>query len=77
MEPERLTLRGAGLDLAADAAGPVGGPTILFLHGSGQTRQSWRRALAEAAARGYRGIALDLRGHGDSDWSPDGRYGLR
>ncbi len=76
MEPQRLTLRGAGLDLAADAAGPADGPTILFLHGSGQTRQSWRRALAEAAARGYRGIALDLRGHGDSDWSPDGRYGL-
>jgi pimeloyl-ACP methyl ester carboxylesterase len=53
-----------------------GSPSLLFLHGSGQTRQSWRRALAEASTRGYRAIALDMRGHGDSDWSPDGAYGL-
>jgi len=73
---ERQTLRGFGLQLAADAAGPADGPTVLFLHGSGQTRQSWRRALHEAAGRGYRAVSLDLRGHGDSDWSPDGRYSL-
>lgn len=73
---ERLDFRGAGLNLAADAAGPQDADVILFLHGSGQTRQSWRRALREAAARGYRGIALDLRGHGDSDWSPDRGYSL-
>jgi pimeloyl-ACP methyl ester carboxylesterase len=48
----------------------------LFLHGSGQTRQSWGRALEEAARRGYRALSLDLRGHGDSDWSPDGQYTL-
>lgn len=73
---ERVTLRGAGVDLAADVMGPEHAPTILFMHGSGQTRQSWRGALALAAARGYRGVSLDLRGHGDSDWSPDGNYSL-
>lgn len=73
---ERLTLRGAGLDLAADATGPVDGQPLLFLHGSGQTRQSWGKALVEAARHGFRAISLDLRGHGDSDWSPDGRYDL-
>ncbi len=73
---EQMTIRGAGLDLAADAAGPAGARTVLFLHGSGQTRQSWGSALQQAARRGYRAIAPDLRGHGDSGWSPDGDYTL-
>src|ERR1700760_3352135 len=73
---ETIQLRGAGLDLAADVAGPADGPTVLFLHGSGQTRQSWGDALRAAAARGYRAYALDQRGHGDSEWSPDGAYSL-
>lgn len=73
---EPVGLRGAGVRLAADAAGPVEGPKILFAHGSGQTRQSWSEALRQAAARGYRGYALDLRGHGDSEWSPQGAYSL-
>jgi pimeloyl-ACP methyl ester carboxylesterase len=72
----RLTLPGSGIQLVADAVGAANAPTLLFLHGSGQTRQSWGRALEEAAKRGYRAISLDLRGHGDSDWSPDGKYTL-
>jgi pimeloyl-ACP methyl ester carboxylesterase len=72
----RLTIPGSGIRLAADVAGPTDAPTLIFLHGSGQTRQSWGRALEEAAKRGYRAISLDLRGHGDSDWSPDGKYTL-
>ncbi|MFC4314617.1 alpha/beta fold hydrolase [Steroidobacter flavus] len=71
-----ITLRGSNLNLAADAAGPTDAPTLLFLHGSGQTRQSWAGALAEAVQRGYRAISVDLRGHGDSEWSPDGEYSL-
>jgi pimeloyl-ACP methyl ester carboxylesterase len=73
---QRLTIPGSGLQLAADAAGAVNAPTILFLHGGGQTRQSWGTALGEAVKRGYRAVSLDLRGHGDSDWSPDGKYSL-
>lgn len=76
VELEQISLRGANLNLAADAAGPTDAPTLLFLHGSGQTRQSWTGALAEAIQRGYRAISLDLRGHGDSEWSPDGDYTL-
>jgi pimeloyl-ACP methyl ester carboxylesterase len=76
IEVQQIKLRGAGLELAADVAGPADGPPILFLHGSGQTRQSWSEALRAAAARGYRAYALDQRGHGDSDWSPDGAYSL-
>jgi pimeloyl-ACP methyl ester carboxylesterase len=73
---ERLTIGGLDLNLAADAVGAADAPAILFLHGSGQTRQSWGSALQEAARRGYRAISLDLRGHGDSDWAPDGKYSL-
>ncbi len=74
---ERITFQVKGLELVADASGPATAPRVLFLHGSGQSRQSWRRALRETAKRGLRGIALDLRGHGDSGWSKEGDYNLK
>ena len=46
--PERLTIPASGLKLQADVVGPPDGPLVLFLHGSGQTRQSWGRALSRA-----------------------------
>jgi non-heme chloroperoxidase len=73
---ETVHFAGAGVRLAADVAGPAGGKPIVFLHGGGQTRASWKRAVEVLAARGYRVISLDLRGHGESDWSPDGDYQL-
>jgi pimeloyl-ACP methyl ester carboxylesterase len=72
----QLTLHASGIKLVADTVGPVNAPTILFLLGSGQTRQSWGAALLQAAKRGYRAVALDQRGHGDSEWSRDGDYSL-
>jgi pimeloyl-ACP methyl ester carboxylesterase len=66
----------AGLSLIADVAGEPGQPTVIFLHGGGQTRHSWSGAVREFAARGYHVINLDARGHGDSQWSPDGVYSL-
>ncbi len=62
--------------LRADELGPDDAQPVLFLHGSGQTRHAWRRAVIAVAERGYRGVSLDLRGHGDSGWSPDRRYSL-
>jgi len=76
VDVERLSIHVSDLNLVADAAGPTDAPRVLFLHGSGQTRQSWSSALAEAVRRGYRAVSLDLRGHGDSDWSSDGHYSL-
>ncbi len=49
---------------------------VLFLHGGGQTRHSWGGAARALAARGWTTTTLDLRGHGDSGWSPDGVYGM-
>lgn len=73
---ERIEFEGAGVTIVADADGPEGATPVIFLHGGGQTRQSWGNAIAEAARRGYRAISLDLRGHGESGWSPDGRYDI-
>ena len=50
------------------------GEVVLLLHGGGQTRHSWTATAKALAERGHRAITLDLRGHGDSDWSKDGNY---
>jgi pimeloyl-ACP methyl ester carboxylesterase len=73
---ERITFGASGVELVADAAGPVEGSTLLFLHGGGQTRKSWGAAILETARRGYRAVSVDLRGHGESGWASDGRYDL-
>ena len=52
-------------------------PIVLMLHGGGQTRHSWKSTGAELAAMGYHVIALDSRGHGESDWSTDADYGIQ
>jgi pimeloyl-ACP methyl ester carboxylesterase len=48
----------------------------LLLHGGGQTRHSWHGTAARLAAHGWATITLDARGHGDSQWAPDGDYSL-
>jgi pimeloyl-ACP methyl ester carboxylesterase len=75
-QPETVRLAGAGLGLAADAYGPPGAQPVLLLHGGGQTRHAWGSAATAFAAAGRRAYSIDLRGHGDSDWSADGSYGL-
>ena len=49
--------------------------TILILHGMGQQSHSWD-FISLALASKYRVIALDARGHGDSEWSLDGDYSI-
>ena len=66
----------SGLSIAADIGGDPAAPAVIFMHGGGQTRHSWRGAMRELLAEGYQVISLDTRGHGDSDWSPEGDYGL-
>jgi pimeloyl-ACP methyl ester carboxylesterase len=62
--------------LSADVGGPAGGPPVVLTHGGGQTRGAWKRAADSLAGAGYRALSLDLRGHGESDWAPDGDYSL-
>ena len=64
-----------GVMLAGDAWGDPGGPLVLLQHGGGQTRHAWKGAGVALGAAGYHAVAFDARGHGDSEWSPDGLYG--
>jgi pimeloyl-ACP methyl ester carboxylesterase len=48
-------------------------PAVLCLHGITQTAHSWDEVAAELSAD-HRVICLDQRGHGDSEWAPDGDY---
>ncbi len=50
------------------------GIPLLFLHGFGNEAHIWDDYAPEVAPS-YATIALDHRGHGDSDWDPQGRYG--
>lgn len=65
-----------GIELAADVAGDGLRGSVMLAHGGGQTRHSWAMAGRRLARRGWRTVALDLRGHGESDWSADGDYGI-
>ena len=55
------------VNIAVEEVGPRAAPTIVFLHGFAQSRHSWRALLEGPLAEDHRLIALDLRGHGDSD----------
>jgi pimeloyl-ACP methyl ester carboxylesterase len=49
-------------------------PAILMLHGGGQNRHSWKNTGQILADGGFHVVALDSRGHGDSDRSPTANY---
>lgn len=48
---------------------------IVFLHGGGLSARTWDHVCGSLESR-YQCLALDLRGHGDSEWSPSMDYGL-
>ncbi|HLX34731.1 MAG TPA: alpha/beta hydrolase [Candidatus Limnocylindrales bacterium] len=50
--------------LGWEAAGPVTGEPIIFLHGAVMTRSQWCLQVERFAAAGYRCISVDLPGHG-------------
>jgi pimeloyl-ACP methyl ester carboxylesterase len=53
-----------------------GGAPIVVLHGGGQTRHAWEESCGHLGDLGYDVTALDLRGHGESEWAPNQEYGL-
>lgn len=56
-----------GVKLHLAEAGPERGPIVLMLHGFPEFWYSWRHQLAGLADAGFRAIAIDLRGYGESD----------
>ena len=47
------------------------GPAVILLHGFPDLAYSWRHQLPALAAGGYRAIAPDLRGYGQTDCPPN------
>ncbi|KAD3641533.1 hypothetical protein E3N88_30757 [Mikania micrantha] len=46
------------------------GPTILFIHGFPELWYTWRHQMVYLASHGYRAVAPDLRGYGDTTGAP-------
>lgn len=65
-----------GLQLTADVGGDSAGPSVVLMHGGGQTRHAWGTTARALVASGRYVVSLDLRGHGDSDWDAHGDYSL-
>lgn len=65
-----------GVDLVGDRGGSPDAPCVILLHGGGQTRHSWSRAVDSLLGARLQVINFDARGHGESDWSPAGAYVL-
>jgi pimeloyl-ACP methyl ester carboxylesterase len=69
-------VRGDGVELAVADEGD--GPPVLLLHGFPDSSHLWRHQVRALVDAGYRAIAPDLRGFGDSDRPADVRaYGVR
>ncbi len=78
--PQTVKFRGVDdLVLVADewnrgAPSAARRPSILMLHGGGQNRFSWKNTGQILADEGFHVVALDSRGHGDSDRAPNANY---
>lgn len=55
--------------------GNAGAPPLILLHGGRDHCRNWDW-VAQRLRADYHIIAPDLRGHGDSQWSPDGHYSM-
>ncbi len=80
-EPQTVKFSGAeDITLVADEwnhGAPAGDrPTVLLLHGGGQNRFSWKNTSQILADQGIHVVALDSRGHGDSDRAPEANYSV-
>ena len=72
-EPVDRFVKVNGINLHYLEWGDTDRPAILMLHGISQQAHSWD-FISLPLSVDYRVIALDQRGHGDSDWSPNGNY---
>ena len=64
-EIRHRTVRVNGINMHIAEKGE--GPVVLLLHGFPELWFSWRHQITGLAARGYRAVAPDLRGFGDTD----------
>jgi pimeloyl-ACP methyl ester carboxylesterase len=74
-EPVDRTIKANGLNFHYLEWGDSSNPTVVMLHGVSQQAHSWD-FVSLALSPAYHVIAVDQRGHGDTDWAPDGVYSL-
>jgi pimeloyl-ACP methyl ester carboxylesterase len=72
-----LSARSAdGTQLHAEAFGPEDGQTIVLAHGWTEMLGYWIYTIRDLTARGFRVVAYDLRGHGQSESASGGDYSI-
>ena len=72
-QPAPMTLTVNGLRLRYLEWGNPGAPPVVCVHGYTSSAEAFN-ALARRVSDRVRLIAMDVRGHGESAWSPDGAY---
>jgi len=75
-EPVDRTINVNGIDIHYLEWGDATNPPLIMLHGIGRIAHSFSH-VAPHFSDDYRVMAVDMRGHGDSDWSPDAAYRVR
>lgn len=74
-EPVDRQVRVNGMNFHYLEWGSPSDPLIVMLHGGSQQAHSWD-FVSLPLSEHYHIIAMDQRGHGDSDWAPDGDYSI-
>jgi pimeloyl-ACP methyl ester carboxylesterase len=65
-----------GTHLHVERFGSEAGPPIVLAHGWTETLAYWTYVISDLSRRGFRIVAYDLRGHGQSEPAADGDYSL-
>jgi esterase len=71
--PDDRFVMSGGLRLHVVDWGNPSAPPLVLLHGIDRIARTFDHVVPYFADR-YHVIAMDLRGHGDSGWDPEGRY---
>ena len=74
-EPQDRTVMAGGMNFHYLEWGDAANPTVFMLHGVSQQAHSWD-FVSLAISPAFHVIALDQRGHGDTDWAADGDYSI-
>ena len=72
-EPVDRTVQVDGMTFHYLEWGQEGNPLVVMLHGGSQQAHSWD-FVSLPLSEDFHIIAMDQRGHGDSDWASDGDY---
>lgn len=65
-----------GISINVTSWGEQEAPACLLIHGLDNNARIWDNIATELSEK-YRVYAIDIRGHGDSDWSDSNSYTLQ